>query len=178
MDALKAILGRKSVRRFSDRPVEKEDLVTLVRAAMSAPSAMDTRPWAFVVVTDRDKLKSLAAGLPYAAMAAEAAAAVVVCGVLSRCRPESPADYWVQDCSAATENLLVAAEALGLGAVWTGVHPRQERVELVRRVLGLPEDVVPLNLIPVGYPGDDAVSKDKFDGTAVHWDGWEGSSGV
>jgi nitroreductase len=178
MDALKAILGRRSVRRFSDRPVEKEHLVTLVRAAMSAPSAMDTRPWAFVIVTDRDKLKSLAAGLPYASMAAQAAAAVVVCGVLSRCRPESPADYWVQDCSAATENLLVAAEALGLGAVWTGVHPRPERVEAVRRVLGLPEDVVPLNLIPLGHPGDEAVPKDKFDGNAVHWDGWAGSTGV
>lgn len=174
MDALKAILGRKSVRRFSDRPLEKEQLVTLVRAAMSAPSAMDTRPWAFVIVTDRGKLEALAAGLPYAAMAAQAAAAVVVCGVLSRCRPESPQDYWVQDCSAATENLLVAAEAMGLGAVWTGVHPRQERVELVRRILGLPEDVVPLNLIPLGYPGDDTVPKDKFDGAAVHWESWGG----
>jgi len=178
MDALRAIFGRKSVRRFSDRPLEREHLITLVRAAMSAPSAMDTRPWAFVVVTDRSKLEALAAGLPYAAMAAQAAAAVVVCGVLSRCRPGSPADYWVQDCSAATENLLVAAEALGLGAVWTGVHPRPERVELVRHLLGLPEDVVPLNLIPLGYPGDDAAPKDKFDNNAVHWERWEGSSGA
>lgn len=174
MDALKAILGRKSVRRFSDRPLERENLVTLVRAAMSAPSAMDTRPWAFVVVTGREKLEALAAGLPYAAMTAQAAAAVVVCGLLSRCRPDSPADYWVQDCSAATENLLVAAEALGLGAVWTGVHPRPERVELVRRILGLPEDVVPLNLVPLGYPGDDFSPKDKFDPGAVHWEHWEG----
>lgn len=172
MDALKAILGRKSVRRFSDRRVEREHLVTLVRAAMSAPSAMDMRPWAFVVVTEREKLVSLAEGLPYATMAAQAQAAIVVCGVLSRLRPDSPPDYWVQDCSAATENLLVAAEALGLGAVWTGVHPRDERVSVVRRVLGLPDDVVPLNLIPLGYPGGETVPKDKFDETLVHWERW------
>ncbi len=172
MEALKAILGRKSVRRFSDRPVDREHLIMLVRAAMSAPSAMDMRPWAFVIVTDREKLALLAAGLPYAAMTAQAQAAVVVCGVLSRCRPGSPPDYWVQDCSAATENLLVAAEALELGAVWTGVHPRPERVEVVRRVLELPDDVVPLNLIPVGHPGDEVLAKEKFDESAVHWERW------
>lgn len=177
MDALRAIMGRKSVRRFSDRLLEKDELLTLVRAAMSAPSAMDTRPWAFVIVTGREKLEALAAGLPYAAMAAQAAAAVVVCGVPSRSRPGTPADYWVQDCSAATENLLVAAEALGLGAVWTGVHPRQERVDHVRRVLGLPGDVIPLNLIPIGYPGDEFLPKDKFDSGAVHWEHWGAEAG-
>jgi nitroreductase len=172
MDAIKAILGRRSVRRFSDRSVESEHLLTLVRAAMSAPSAMDKRPWAFVIVTDRGVLNSLAESLPYAAMAADAPAAVVVCGVLSRCGPETPPDYWVQDCSAATENLLVAAEALGLGAVWTGVYPREERVSVVRSALGLPRDVVPLNLIPLGYPGDDTAPKDKYDESAVHWERW------
>lgn len=172
MDALEAILGRRSVRSFTGRPVEREKLLILLRAAMAAPSAMDTRPWGFVVVTGIETLEALGVRLPYAGMTAGAGAAVVVCGILSRCRPGSPPDYWVQDCSAATENLLVAAHAMGLGAVWTGVHPRPERVATVREVLGLPEDVVPLNLIPVGYPVDEAPAKDKFDRTLVHWEVW------
>lgn len=172
MDALQAILGRRSVRKFESRPVEREILMTLLRAAMAAPSAMDMRPWAFVVVTDRGTLGSLAERLPHAAMAGEAPAAVAVCGVPSRCRPGTPPDYWVQDCSAATENLLLAAEALGLGAVWTGVHPRPERVGVVREVLGLPGDVIPLNLIPLGWPRGEFPVKDKFDPGAVHWEGW------
>lgn len=152
--------------------MEREKLLALVRAAMAAPSAMDTRPWGFVVVTRGRTLETLGARLPYAGMTAGAGAAVVVCGVLSRCRPGSPPDYWVQDCCAATENLLLAAHAMGLGAVWTGVHPRPERVATVREVLELPEDVVPLNLIPLGYPGVDVPPKDKFDGALVHWEVW------
>lgn len=172
MDALRAVLGRKSVRRFIENPVEEEHLLTLVRAAMAAPSAMDRRPWAFVIITDREKLNSLAGRLPHAKMAAEAPAAVAVCGVLSRTGTDSPPDYWVQDCSAATENLLIAAEALGLGAVWTGVYPRKERMEAVREILNLPADVVPLNLIPLGHPLDGTAPKDKFDESAIHREEW------
>lgn len=120
---------------------------------MAAPSAVNRQPWAFVVVDDRELLRELSGALPFAKMAAHAPLAVVVCGDLSR-NPGASGDWWVMDASAASENLLLAAHALGLGAVWTGVYPRDERVEAVRRVLGLPADVVPLNLIPVGYPAD------------------------
>ena len=132
---------------------------------------MNRQPWAFVVVDDRELLRELAGALPFAKMAARAPLAVVVCGDLSR-NPGASGDWWVMDASAASENLLLAAHALGLGAVWTGVYPRDERVEAVRRVLGLPSDVVPLNLIPVGYPADNPEPKQKWNPANVRHNGW------
>lgn len=125
----------------------------------------------FRVVDDRELLRELAGALPFAKMAARAPLAVVVCGDLSR-NPGASGDWWVMDASAASENLLLAAHALGLGAVWTGVYPRGERVEAVRRVLGLPSDVVPLNLIPVDYPADNPEPKQKWNPANVRHNGW------
>ena len=128
---------RTSIRAYRDCPVGADTVELLLRAAMAAPSAVNRQPWAFVVVDDRELLRELAGALPFAKMAARAPLAVVVCGDLSR-NPGASGDWWVMDASAASENLLLAAHALGLGAVWTGVYPRGERVEAVRRVLGLP----------------------------------------
>lgn len=139
-NCLKTIFNRKSVRSFTGQEVSNELLEELVRAGMAAPSARNLQPWAFVIVTNRPTLDTLAKRLPYAKMLFEAPAAIAVCGDLSKAG-DSPEGYWVQDCSAATQNILLAAEAMGLGAVWTGVYPRPDRVTIVKEVLGLPDNV-------------------------------------
>jgi nitroreductase len=136
---------------------------------MAAPSAQNQQPWQFVVVRDRSLLERLAAANPYGGMTRNAQLAIVVCGDLSR---EKSPGYWVQDCAAATENLLIAAHGAGLGAVWTGTYPREERVAKVSEVLGLPEHVVPLAVIPVGYPAEHPAPADRFDPGRIHIDRW------
>ncbi|MBQ2269694.1 MAG: nitroreductase family protein [Bacteroidaceae bacterium] len=170
---LQNILNRKSVRSFTDRPVSREQLDTLLRAAMAAPTGRDMRPWKFVVVQGRAEMDSLAQRLPYAKMLTEAAAAIIVCGDLSVLSKEGkPSTNWTFDCSAATENLLLMAEAMGLGAVWTGVHPYEDRLSVVKAALGLPEHIVPLNVVPIGYPKGTPQPKDKFDAANIHNNRW------
>ena len=153
-DTLKTIFARKSVRAYRSEAVSDEKLQVLVRAGMAAPTAVDKRPWEFVVVTDRAVLKQLADALPYAKMADRAAAAIVVGGDVRKQWGGMESDYWIMDCSAATQNILLAAESMGLGAVWTAVYPEDSRVRAVRQILGIPHYVVPLNLIPEGVPAD------------------------
>lgn len=170
-NCLKTIYSRKSVRGFTSQEVSIELLKELARAGMAAPSARNLQPWAFVIVTNRSTLYSLAERLPYAKMLFEAPAAIAVCGDLAKAG-DSPEGYWVQDCSAATQNILLAAEALGLGAVWTGVYPRTDRVAIVKNVLKLPDNVIPLNVIPIGYPKGEHQPKDKFKAENIHWQQW------
>ena len=170
---LKNILSRKSVRSYTDEPVRRSQLDTLLRAAMAAPTGRDMRPWKFVVIDDKAAMAALADSLPYAKMLREAQAAVAVCGDLSVTDDKgNPSTNWTFDCSAATENLLLAAEALGLGAVWTGVYPYEERVEAVKSALGLPEEIIPLALVPIGHPKGDPQPKDKFNEDNIHYNGW------
>ncbi len=164
------ILQRKSVRAYTDRAVSHEQLDTLIRAAMAAPTGRDMRPWHFIVLEGRHQLSALAEQLPYAKMLAEAQAAVVVCGDMSVTDKEgNPSRNWTFDCSAATENLLLQAEAMGLGAVWTGVYPYDERIEAVKQALHLPDHLIPLNVIPIGYPKGDPQPKDKYDPAKVEY---------
>lgn len=164
------ILQRKSVRAYTDRAVSHEQLDTLIRAAMAAPTGRDMRPWHFIVLEGRHQLSPLAEQLPYAKMLAEAQAAVVVCGDMSVTDKEgNPSRNWTFDCSAATENLLLQAEAMGLGAVWTGVYPYDERIEVVKQALHLPDHLIPLNVIPIGYPKGDPQPKDKYDPAKVEY---------
>lgn len=164
------ILQRKSVRAYTDRAVSHEQLDTLIRAAMAAPTGRDMRPWHFIVLEGRHQLSPLAEQLPYAKMLAEAQAAVVVCGDMSVTDKEGkPSRNWTFDCSAATENLLLQAEAMGLGAVWTGVYPYDERIEAVKQALHLPDHLIPLNVIPIGYPKGDPQPKDKYDPAKVEY---------
>lgn len=170
---LENIFARKSVRSYTDQPVSREQLDTLVRAAMAAPSGRDMRPWKFVVVDDAALMDSLSRQLPYAKMLQEAAAAIVVCGDMSIVdKSGNPSVNWQFDCSAATQNLLLAAEAMGLGAVWTGVHPYEDRLAAVKRALILPEHIIPLNVIPIGYPKGEALPKDKYAVENIHYNGW------
>lgn len=171
--ALENIMGRKSVRNFTDQKVSREQLDTLVRAAMAAPSARNAQPWAFVVIDDRAILDSLCEILPFGKMLGHASAAIAVCGDLGKALPEAAQTYWIQDCSAATENLLLAAEAIGLGAVWTGAFPIVERTTDIVRILGLPANIVPLNIIPIGYPLDpNEPAKDKYKPENIKFNKW------
>ena len=159
---LENIAARKSVRKYLNKSVEEDKIDAMVKAGMAAPSGMDRRPWEFVVVTDREALDSMAAKLPYAKMLTNAPLAIVVCGDTTR------SSYWYLDCSAATQNVLLAAEALGLGAVWTAAYPYEDRIDVVRQNTGLPENIVPLCVIPIGYPDGPQKAKDKFDLQRVH----------
>lgn len=169
MDALDAIRTRRSVRRFVPGPVPPEQVELLLRAAMQAPSSKNLQPWAFVAVTERARLDAFAAFHPHAAMLREAPLGILVCGD----RRLQPIDgYLALDCSAATENLLLAAHALGWGAVWLGVYPREERMEEVRRWAGLPAEVLPIAMVAVGRPGEEKAPADRFDPARIHREGW------
>jgi nitroreductase len=172
-DVLGVIHARKSVRHYTDEPVTKAQLDTLLRAGMAAPTAGNAQPWSFVVVTDRNQLRELASGLEYGKMLAKAGAAIVVCGMPDEALPGKANGMWVLDCSVASENILLAAEGTGLGAVWVGVYPLKERIEHVRKVLGLPETVVPLNVISLGHPAGIERPKRKYNESRIHWDSWE-----
>jgi nitroreductase len=165
------IFNRKSVRSFTSEPVSEEHVEAMLKAAMAAPTAVNYQPWRFVVVTDRAQLDAMAEMLPYAKMLKQAPLAIVVCGetIWFEGR-ENP--YWQQDCSAATENLLLAAEALGLGAVWTGVYPNMQLAEPLSEFLGLPETVQPLCAIPIGHHDGTAKPRDKWKPENVHYGRW------
>ncbi|MBR6241400.1 MAG: nitroreductase family protein [Lentisphaeria bacterium] len=171
-DAIQTIMTRPSVRAFLDKPVPEETVERLLRAAMAAPSAKNSRPWAFVLIRDRAELEKLGAALPNAKMTATAPLAVAICGVLDKTLPGEAREYWIQDGAAATENFLLAVHALGLGAVWTGVHPISERIAILKETLRLPDGVEPFCLIPFGWPAGPVDAKDKWDPAAVHTDVW------
>ncbi len=169
MDVFEALLTRRSIRKFEDKPVSDEDLKDILEASMMAPSAGNAQPWQFVVVTDKDKLEGCAKINTYAQMAPKAPVSVLVCGDLSL---EKYAGYWVQDCSAAIQNMLLAARGKGLGSVWTGIYPLEDRVEGFTKLFHLPEKVIPLGLIVMGYPAQSPSSKSRFKEERIHHNAW------
>jgi nitroreductase len=169
MDTLDAIFTRRSIRKYTDRPVPEELVAGLLKAAMAAPSAGNEQAWQFIVIRDRALLDAIPKFHPYSAMLKHASVAILVCGDLTL---EKYKGFWVQDCSAATQNLLLAAAAQGLGAVWTGVYPLEDRVSGMRKLLNLPEHVIPLSLVPVGFPAELPAKADRFKGERVHKDRW------
>ena len=173
-EALNNILTRVSNRRFTDEPVSQEQIDTLLHAAMAAPSAMDYDPWHFVVIDDVETKRQLKASLPYVKMMNDTCTCICVCGDtklyerISQIEGEDNTLYWVQDCSAASQNILLAAHAIGLAAVWTGIFPLQSRITKLQRLLALPENIVPLNLIVIGHPAAEAAPKNKWDEKKIH----------
>ncbi|MEA3448220.1 MAG: nitroreductase family protein [Bacteroidota bacterium] len=168
---LSLIHNRKSVRHFQSGEVNKEKLEELVRAGMAAPSARDLRPWQFLIITHDSTLKNMAEQLPYAKMLHDVPAAIVVMGD-STVKSPSGQSYWLQDTCAATENILLAAEALGLGAVWTALYPYEERMQPVVKACNIPKNLIPLNIIPVGIPEGTDKPKDKWNPAKLHWNKW------
>lgn len=167
-EAYKNILTRTSVRRYSDEPVSPELQKALLRAGMSAPSGVNRQPWEFVLIDDKDRLKCLADALPYAKMAAKAPMAIAVCANAGRFLEGEDSTLWIQDVSAASENILLAANAFGLGGVWTCLYPHADRMTSVSEILGLPQDIVPFSLIPVGYPATEQKPMDKWHEERIH----------
>lgn len=169
MDVVEAIETRRSIRTYTKDPVSDDELEPLLRAAMCAPSAANAQPWHFIVIRDRKILDEIPQIVSTAQMVRNAPSAIAVCADTTL---EKYHGFWVQDCSAATQNLLLAATARGLGAVWIGVHPLEDRVRGVRHLLKLPENVVPLCLISLGHPAEQPRRDERYKGSRIHRDTW------
>ena len=169
MDTLEAIRSRRSIRQYQDRPVPAEIVDRLLAAAMSAPSARNAQPWQLIVIDDRGVLDEIARLNPNARMAAEAPLGILVCGDLGL---EKSPGFWVVDCAAAMENLLLAAHATGLGGVWIGIYPRQERMDICRRLFALPEQVIAHSLAVLGFPAEQPPAVERFRPDRVHRNRW------
>ena len=163
------IMTRTSIRQYTDQQVDETDIEKLLHAGMAAPTAVNAQPWHFVVINDKAKLKELASTNRHGSMLERAPLAIVVCGDMDKAMRGKGRDFWIQDCSAATENILLAAHALGLGAVWTGLYPMDERVAAVSDVLKLPENLVPLCTIVIGHPSETPMPKDKWNPDKVSY---------
>jgi nitroreductase len=164
---LEFVFRRRSIRKYSAEPVGEKNVTALLEAGMAAPTASNLQPWHFVVVTNRSKLRELSEVHPYGKMLAEAGLAIAVCG-----DPQVSERYWDQDGAAATENILLAAEGLGLGAVWLGCHPRIERKDAIRKVLGIPDSIEVLSLLAIGHPGEKKPARTQYDEARVHREQW------
>ncbi len=173
MLTLDAIDARTSVREFTDKEVSREQIVTLLRAAMAAPSGRNVQSWHFLVQTQKTVLQELADNLPNAPMLAHAPLAILVAADLKVADAGTPGyDYWPLDCSAATQNILLTATELNLGAVWLGVYPVPERAAAVKKILHLPEHIAPFCLTAIGTPARKFEAKKKFNEERVHWERW------
>ncbi len=163
------ILSRRSIRKYTTAPVEEEKVVSLLRAAMSAPSAHNQQPWVFVIIDDREVLGRIPDFHPYSSMLLHAPIAILVCADTSNL---SSPEFWPQDCSAATENILLAANSCGLGSVWLGVYPKEELMKGLSRLLELPENIQPFALVSLGYPAMEKLPSKRFDPARIHRNHW------
>jgi nitroreductase len=169
MEALEAILTRRSIRQYTPRNVQEALVKVLLEAGMSAPSTSNLQPWHFVVINDHQLLCEIPKFHPYSEMLKKAPLAILVCGDLSVQKQEG---YVVQDCSAATQNILLAAHAKKLGAVWLGIYPKEARVAGIRKLFGLPGHILPVSLIALGYPAEHKEKENRFKASRVHTNRW------
>ncbi len=169
VDAIEAILSRRSIRKYRSESVSADAVTTILQCAMAAPSAVDQQPWRFVLINEREVLDGCARIHPYAQMLKQASLAVLVCGDTSSLA--SPG-YWPQDCAASTQNMLLAAHALGLGTCWCGVYPNEQRVAAFRKFLGIPDHVVPFSIVAVGHASEAKPPADRYDESLVHINRW------
>jgi len=168
MDTMEAILTRRSIRKYTKQPVSDEVLKELLEAAMCAPSGGNRQPWCFVVINDRKVMNEIPRYHAYSQMLREAPVAILVC-----CDSDSQlGELGVQDCSAATQNILLAAHAKGLGAVWLGIYPAEAMVTATKKLLNLPEHIIPISLISIGYPAEQKPQPDRYRADRVHYNQW------
>ena len=170
-DTLSVIHNRKSVRNFTGESVTQNEIDILLKAAMAAPSAVNCQPWEFIIVTDRKTLDKLGDVLTYAKMIFKAGAAIIVCGVPAKAHKQME-EYAVIDYTLSSQNILLAAEAIGLGALWTAAYPYPDRMKSVSSILEIPPDVIPLNVIPLGHPTGEDKPKEKFNSRKIHREMW------
>ncbi|MBR5284257.1 MAG: nitroreductase family protein [Clostridia bacterium] len=168
---MKEIFERRSIRKYTADPVSLEHEEKLLRAAMQAPSAGNEQPWEFIVVRDPETLKKMTEGHPYSTPLLGAPLGILVCGDVNK-QKFNPYAYWVQDCSAAIQNLLLEAQHLGLGAVWMGLHPIKEREDVLIKLFELPEGIIPLGMIAVGHPAQTVSPVDRYLPERVHREKW------
>ncbi len=164
------IFKRRSVRTFIDKQIEKEKIEEIVRAGQLAPSAMGVFPWEIVVTQDREKMNKVVEVSPYTKFAKDAGAVFVVCGNLTCYKPGRETGFWVQDCSACIENMLLQIVEEGLGGTWCGIYPKEERCQDIREIFAIPEHIIPLGIIVCGYSNEENVAKDRFDPSKVHYE--------
>lgn len=169
MDSMEAILTRRSIRKYTNRPVSEDLVEEFLKAGMSAPSARNKRPWHFVVINNRQILDEIPKFHPYAQMLHLAPLAILICGS-KKLQPVE--GYIVQDCSAATQNILLAVHSKGLGAVWVGIYPRKERMDGIRKLLNIPPDIIPISLISIGYPDEQKQPINRYDPSRIHHNKW------
>ena len=167
-EAFNNILSRTSIRNYTDQPIPEEIKSALLHAGMAAPTGVNRQPWEFILIDDSKILNALAEALPYAKMTAYAPMAIAVCGNSTRFLEGEDSTLWVQDVSAASENILLAAHAFGIGAVWTCLYPHKDRMEAAAHILKLPEGIIPFSLIPIGYPAKEHAPIDKWNADRVH----------
>lgn len=165
-ERLRIIFSRRSIRQYTDQPVSEADITSLLQAGMAAPSAGNRKPWHMVVVTDKQTLRAIADAPSYGKTLGDAALAIVVCG------DPSISDWWLQDCTLATENILIAAAGLGLGAVFLGCHGRAEREQPIRQVLGIPEEIGLASVLCIGHPAEEKEPRTQYDSARVHRNKW------
>lgn len=169
MEIIEGIITRRSIRKYTSQKISDEQVQVLLKAGMYAPSARNQQPWHFIVINKREILNKIAGIHPYAKMLTEVRLAILVCGDEAL---ELSSGYWVVDCSAATQNILLAAHGLGLGSVWLGLHPREERKQAVRELFKLPANIQPLSLISIGYPNESKEIPDRFKPERIHFNFW------
>lgn len=169
METIEAIFTRRSIRRFKQQTIDKETIELIIKAAMFAPSARNTQPWHFIISTERKTLDAISGAHPYAAMMKEAALAILVCGDK---KLEPNEGYLNTNCSAATQNILLAVHSLGLGGVWLGVYPREERIKAMIKIFDLPEGILPISLIAIGYPNEKVKQPERFLTERIHYEKW------
>lgn len=169
LDTLKCILTRRSIREFTEKEIDDRDLITIIKCAMYAPSAGNQMPWHFIIIKDKNCMKKIMEFHPHSSMLESAKVAIAVVADTSL---EKYKGYWVQDCSAAVQNLLLSSHALGLGSVWLGIYPREERIKGLSFLLNLPENVIPLAVVAIGYPGRKIEQPDRFQQDRIHFEKW------
>lgn len=167
---MNSIFKRRSIRKYKNQEIEKEKVKKLLEAAMNAPSAGNEQPWQYIVVDDKNLLKEMSKMSPYSKMTADAPLAILVCGDTSK---EVYEDFWVQDCSAAVQNILIEAVELGLGSVWLGVYPLQDRVDYLKKLFNIKEEhIIPFALLPIGYPAQNTLDINRYKEDRVHYNKW------
>lgn len=162
---MKELFHRTSIRKFTAEPVAREELLTILRAGMQAPSATNQQPWEFYVVTDRQTLKDLAGASPYGAFTADAAAAIVCCYRTDVRVPQ----FCEIDCAICMENIWLATDSLGLGGTWIGIAPLADRMAAVEKILDIPENLRAFALFPLGHPAEEKAQQDRFEESRIHW---------